>query len=164
MPSQELHVIVGLGATGLSCAHYLIQQGLSVAVTDSRTKPPHLAEFKSNFPNVPVSVGQLDEALLAKATRVILSPGVALQEPAIAHQIARGVQVIGDVELFARQVKAPVIAITGTNAKSTVTTLVGEMALAAHVKAQIGGNLGVPALDLLALPDAELFVLENRLL
>lgn len=160
MPSQELHVIVGLGATGLSCAHYLMQQGLPVAVTDSRSKPPHLAEFKRSFPNVPVSLGRLDEALLAKASRVILSPGVALQEPAIARQIARGVQVIGDVELFARQVKAPVIAITGTNAKSTVTTLVGEMALAAHVKAQVGGNLGVPALDLLASPDAELFVLE----
>ena len=158
---SELNVIVGLGVTGLSCARFLTAQGLSIAVTDTRLNPPHLAAFKETYPHVSVVLGALDPALLKKATRIILSPGVALHEPLIAEQVKRGIPVIGDIELFAQAVHAPVIAITGTNAKSTVTTLVGEMAAAAHLNVAVGGNLGVPALDLLMdHPHADLFVLE----
>lgn len=155
--SGNLHVIVGLGATGLSCAKFLTEQGIEIAMNDSRENPPGLDAFKKNYPAVPITCGKLDEALFSKATRIVLSPGVAPCEPAIVNS---GKPVIGDIELFSEVVSAPVIAITGTNAKSTVTTLVGEMALAAGVKTQVGGNLGTPALDLLTTPRPELFVLE----
>jgi UDP-N-acetylmuramoylalanine--D-glutamate ligase len=157
---ENLHVIVGLGATGLSCARHLVSQGMAIALTDTRLNPPNLAEFKQLFPHVILSLGKLDEALLDKASKLIISPGVSLKEPAIARQMARGIPVIGDIELFTLNVKVPVIAITGTNAKSTVTTLVGKMAAAAGVKVQVGGNLGPPVLDLLSFSDTELFVLE----
>lgn len=161
MSATELHVVVGLGATGLSCAQYLTKQGFKVAVTDTRPNPPHLAALQQTCPDVPVSLGELDVALLNQATQIILSPGIALYEPAIAQQVKRGIPVIGDIELFARAAKVPVIAITGTNAKSTVTTLVGMMAAAAGYQVQVGGNLGIPALDLLQQnPHTNLFVLE----
>lgn len=161
MSISGLHVIVGLGATGLSCVRYLKKSGVNVAVTDTRANPPHLAALQKEYPDVPVALGGLDASLLANAATIIISPGVALYEPLIAEQIKRGTPVIGDIELFAQAVKVPVIAITGTNAKSTVTTLVGKMAEAAGYNVQVGGNLGIPALDLLAQhPDANLFVLE----
>lgn len=158
--ARDLNVIVGLGATGLSCARYLQEQGVPFAVTDSRSTPPHLDQFKALFPDVPMSLGHLDVALLNRASQLVISPGVSLQEPAIAEQIAKGISVVGDIELFVPEAHAPVIAITGTNAKSTVTTLVGEMAVATGRRVQVGGNLGIPALDLLTTPRAELFVLE----
>lgn len=161
MESHGLHVIVGLGVTGLSCARYLKDRGIPVAVTDTRMNPPHLETLQKLYPDIPVALGEINSSMLNEAASIILSPGIALYEPVIAKQIERGIPVIGDIELFARAVTVPVIAITGTNAKSTVTTLVGEMAEAAGYKVQTGGNLGIPALDLLlANPDANLFVLE----
>ncbi|MCD6038731.1 MAG: murD [Gammaproteobacteria bacterium] len=160
MTKEGLNVIVGLGVTGLSCAQYLARQAIPFALIDTRSFPPHLAEFKRLFPDVPLSLGCLDNVVLNKASRIIISPGISLQEHPIRRQFARGVPIIGDIELFAQTVQAPVIAITGTNAKSTVTTLVGEMAAAAGVKVQVGGNLGTPVLDLLSATDTELFVLE----
>lgn len=158
---SNLHVIVGLGATGFSCARFLHAKGIPFAVTDTRIDPPNLAEFKTTYPEATISLGKLDINLLNQAHVVVLSPGVALREPEIAHQVARGVPVIGDIELFAQAVTAPVIAITGTNAKSTVTTLVAKMAEEAGYQVQVGGNLGIPALDLLACnPNVNLFVLE----
>lgn len=158
--ARNLYVIVGLGATGLSCARYLIKRNIPIAIADTRTNPPQLAKFQQEYPGVPVSLGPLDEAFLDQAAKIVLSPGIALYEPAIARQIAKGVPVIGDIELFAMDAQAPIISITGTNAKSTVTTLVGEMAKAAGKKVQVGGNLGTPALDLLTNPRPELFVVE----
>lgn len=158
--SRNLNVIVGLGLTGLSCARYLNQLKLPFAVVDSRVNPPHLAEFKNLFPTVPFATGRWDETLLSQAEKLILSPGISLKEPAIYAQIEKGIPVIGDIELFAQNTKKPVIAITGTNAKSTVTTLVGEMAKNAKKNVRVGGNLGIPALDLLAEEPTELFVLE----
>lgn len=160
MSSQDLHVVVGLGVTGLSCVRYLKKKGVNIAVVDSRNNPPGLTEFMQHYSDVPVVLGALDDTLLDKASVLIVSPGLSLQVPVIQRQIARGVPVIGDIELFATAVKAPVIGITGTNAKSTVTTLVGEMAKTAGLDVQVGGNLGVPALDLLAAHSPELFVLE----
>ncbi len=159
--SANLHVVVGLGASGYSCARYLSKQGIPVAITDSRQNPPNLSEFQQLFPQIPVSLGKLDEALLTRAAKIIMSPGISLHEPAIASQLSRRIPVIGDIELFAEATRGcPVIAITGTNAKSTVTTLVGEMARASHLAVQVGGNLGVPALELLTTPSPDLFVLE----
>jgi len=158
--SQNLHVIVGVGATGLSCAQYLAKKGIPFAVNDTRQRPPQLEEIIRLFPFTPISLGKLDEALLRKASTLIVSPGISLREPAIARQIARSIPVIGDIELFAREADAPIIAITGTNAKSTVTTLVGQMAQKDGLLAGIGGNLGFPALNLLTKPKPHLFVLE----
>jgi UDP-N-acetylmuramoylalanine--D-glutamate ligase len=158
--NADLSVIVGLGATGISCARYLHALGRPFAIVDTRLAPPQLAEFQKNYPGVEVELGSLEAAIFERASQIILSPGIALYEPAIAKQLQRGIPVIGDIELFAQAVKKPVISITGTNAKSTVTTLVGEMANAAGFKALAGGNLGIPALDLLIQPGIDLYVLE----
>lgn len=156
-----LYVIVGLGATGLSCATFLSAQGVAFAMMDTRPNPPQLAAFQAMYPDAPVVLGGLDAEWLSKAKTIVLSPGIALREPVIASQIQKGVPVIGDIELFAQFARAPVIAITGTNAKSTVTTLVGMMMERAGYRVGLGGNLGIPALDLIT-PGAEpdVYVLE----
>lgn len=149
MMSNNLHVIVGLGVTGTSCVRYLRAQHIPVAVTDTRLEPPGLALFKETYPDVRLALGEISEQLLAEASTIVISPGVPLQTPAIAKQQAAGTRIIGDIELFAQAAKGPVIAITGSNAKSTVTTLVGLMVKAAGMPVKVGGNLGVPALELL---------------
>ena len=121
-------LIVGLGKTGLSCARFLTAQGVPLAVTDNRAQPPGLIELQQDLPDVAVFVGGFDPTAFAAAQQLIVSPGVSLREPLIAEAMLRGTPVMGDVELFARHAKAPVVAITGSNGKSTVTTLVGEMA------------------------------------
>jgi UDP-N-acetylmuramoylalanine--D-glutamate ligase len=152
-------LVVGLGKTGLSCARYLHGQGVDLAVTDSRADPPGLAALRAELPDVPLFLGGFDEAAFAAAQRLLVSPGVPVREPHVAAALARGAEVIGDVELFARAARAPVAAITGSNGKSTVTSLLGAMARAGGLRVAIGGNLGEPALDLLE-PGVELYVLE----
>ncbi len=151
-----LQVVAGLGVTGVSVVRFLLAQGYVVAVTDSRPVPPGLDQVP---PEVARSLGALDAGLLHKASRIILSPGIAVDEPAIAAARAAGVPVVGDVQLLREATAVPIVAITGSNAKSTVTTLVGDMARDAGVRVAVGGNLGRPALDLLA-DDPELIVLE----
>ncbi len=151
-----LRVVAGLGKTGVSVVRFLLEKGYPVAVTDSRIEPPGLADLPSN---VECSLGGLDAALLCRAEEIILSPGLALTEPAIGQAIAAEVPVIGDIQLLRRETQAPIVAITGSNAKSTVTTLVGEMARNAGKRVAVGGNLGTPALELLQ-NDPELIVLE----
>jgi UDP-N-acetylmuramoylalanine--D-glutamate ligase len=152
-------VVVGLGHTGLSCLRYLTRQGQRCAVTDSRANPPQQETLRHEMPAVHLAAGGLDASLLQSAGQVVLSPGVPLSDPAVQAAQAAGVAVIGDIELFARAAKAPVVGITGTNGKSTVTTLVGEMCVAAGRRTAVGGNLGTPALDLLAL-ESQTYVLE----
>ena len=153
-------LVVGLGATGLSCARFLAKQGVEVAVTDSREQPPAVAAIRAELPDVALFLGGFDADIFARAERIVVSPGVSLQEPLIAAAQTRGVEVVGDIELFARSVQAPVIAITGSNGKSTVTTLVGEMARQAGKQVRVGGNLGTPALDLIEDVEPDLYVLE----
>jgi UDP-N-acetylmuramoylalanine--D-glutamate ligase len=142
-------VIVGLGRTGLSCARYLRARGWRLAVTDTRQKPPELAGLAALDATIPLSVGGLDVRLLEGADCVVASPGVSLTEPFFVEARRRGIEIVGDIELFARAADAPVVGITGTNGKSTVTTLVGRMAERAGLRVRVGGNLGEPALDLL---------------
>ena len=162
-------VIVGLGRTGLSCARYLRARGWRLALTDTRQKPPELAGLAALDPTIPVSVGGLDPRLLDGADCVVASPGVSLEEPFFVEARRRGIEIVGDIELFARAADAPVVGITGTNGKSTVTTLVGRMAERAGLRVRVGGNLGEPALDLLGpraatsasgAPPTQLYVLE----
>src|SRR5690606_10935758 len=118
-----------------------------------------IVEVKQAFADVPMHLGSWNESWLGEARRLIVSPGIAISTSEIARQSAAGKEVIGDIELFARAASVPVAAITGSNAKSTVTTLLGEVAVACGKRALAGGNLGTPALDLLG-QNAELYVLE----
>jgi UDP-N-acetylmuramoylalanine--D-glutamate ligase len=153
-------VVVGLGKTGASCVRYLAKRGDHVSVTDTRRTPPGLAELGELAASVDLRLGGFDLSLLDGASQVLMSPGVSLEEPIAKLARARGIEVLGDVELFARAVQAPVVGITGTNGKSTVTTLVARMAAAAGRRVLAGGNLGEPALDLLEPPPPDLYVLE----
>jgi len=157
--SDQFRIVVGLGKSGMSLVRFLARQGLAFAVVDTRTNPPELATLREQFPQVDVRCGELDVDFLCRASELLVSPGLALATPALQQAAARGVKLSGDIDLFARYARAPIVAITGSNAKSTVTTLVGEMAAAAGKKVAVGGNLGVPALDLLS-DDVELYVLE----
>lgn len=156
---KSLYVIVGLGKTGLSCVHYLLKAGHSVAVTDDRAIPPGLHELRTHFPQLPICVGEFSEEMLSKADVLVLSPGVPKAHPLVRAQLDRGACILGDIELFAQQARSPIIGITGSNGKSTVTTLVGEMAREAGLNVGVGGNLGTPALSLLS-EDTALYVLE----
>ncbi len=141
-------LVVGLGKSGLSTARALGALGATFAVTDSRIDPPGLAALRAEFPDAPCHLGGFDPAVFAGAARLLVSPGVAVATPTIAEAAARGVPVWGDIELLARLTQVPVVAITGSNGKSTVTTLLGLMAERAGVRAVVGGNLGTPALEL----------------
>ena len=157
--TDKQRIIVGLGVTGLSVARYLAGRDLPFAVCDTRANPPGLDKLKRFAPMADLYLGELDAQLLSSADELIINPGIALSTPAIQAAIQAGVKVIGDIELFARAADAPVVAITGSNAKSTVTTLVGMMAEKAGRRVAVGGNIGTPALDLLDMK-ADLYVLE----
>lgn len=158
--SDELKVVVGLGKTGLSCVRYLLSQGYEVAVTDSRLDPPGLKELREHHPKVNIELGAFDEKLLNLASELIVSPGVSVKEPMIAKQRKRNIPIVGDIELFARKTTKPIVAITGSNGKSTVTSLMGHLAQHAGLKVKVGGNLGVPVLDLLDDNNTEIYILE----
>jgi len=158
-PNAPYAVIVGLGTTGLSCARYLRAHGWRLAVTDTRTAPPQLPALAALDAHIPVRLGGLDPSLLADAVCVVASPGVPLSAPFFAEARRRGLSIVGDIELFARAAEAPVAGITGTNGKSTVTTLLARMAERAGLKVRAGGNLGEPALELLS-RGTQLYVLE----
>jgi UDP-N-acetylmuramoylalanine--D-glutamate ligase len=153
-------VIVGLGRTGVSCARHLAARGHRLIVTDSRESPPGLADLRRLVPSAEIALGGFDPALLEGADQVVVSPGVSLAEPFLRKAAAQGLDLLGDIELFAREAGGRIVGITGTNGKSTVTTLVGLFAQAAGLEVRIGGNLGEPALDLLADPPAAMYVLE----
>ena len=152
-------LVVGLGHTGISVAHFLQKQGFKFAITDSRDKPPLKDAFFQEMPDTPLFTGGFDETAFKVATHLVVSPGVSLTEKSIVKAIASGVKIVSDIDLFACSVNVPIIAITGANGKSTVTMMLGEMAKSAGKKVGVGGNLGTPALELLGL-NAELYVLE----
>ena len=151
-----LKVVAGLGISGVSAVNFLHEQGYRVAVTDSRETPPGHDQIPAE---VKTSFGQLDLELLLQAEEIILSPGLAPQLPEIQQAIAKGIPVVSDIQLLRRATDVPIVAITGSNAKSTVTTLIGQMSQNAGRKVAVGGNLGRPALDLLK-DQPELIVLE----
>lgn len=157
--SDHFRIVVGLGKSGMSLVRFLARRGVAFAVADTRPNPPELAALQRDYPQVEVRCGELDVEFLCRADELYVSPGLALATPALQQAAARGVKMSGDIDLFARHAQAPIVAITGSNAKSTVTTLVGQMAAAAGKRVAVGGNLGEPALDLLA-DDVELYVVE----
>ena len=148
--SDRVRAVVGLGVTGLSCAKFLAAKGLEFYVVDSRENPPGLEDVKAIVPDERIYTGSLDKLLDLPVTELFVSPGIALAEPVLETLSERGVSMRGDVDLFCEHIDAPLIAITGSNAKSTVVTMVADMLKALGKKVQVGGNLGRPALDLLA--------------
>ncbi len=152
-------LVVGLGATGVATARYLAARGIDVAVIDNRAAPPGLAELRYSNPEIPLILESEDPGSLDGVEQVVISPGLALDTPVAAQARRLGIPIVGDIELFARNVVAPVIAVTGSNGKSTVVTLLDRMLSAADLDVAAGGNLGPPALELLEEP-ADLYVLE----
>ena len=153
-------LVLGLGRTGLSAARYLDRKGLTVRVADTRVNPPGVDALRADVPAAELQTGAFSPSLLDDVAQVVISPGLSLQEAVVREALERGLPVVGDIELFAREARVPIAAITGTNGKSTVTTLVAELANAGGRRAVAGGNLGDPALDLLARPTPDLYVLE----
>lgn len=149
-------VIIGLGLTGLSCVDFFLAQGVTPRVMDTRVSPPGLDKLPGQ---VERHLGGINGDWLLAADLIVASPGVALAHPILSEAVEAGIEIVGDIELFCREAQAPIVAITGSNGKSTVTTLVGEMAKAAGWQVGVGGNIGLPALSLLQSP-AQLYVLE----
>ena len=162
MNSPYTHIVLGLGATGLSVVRYLVAKGITPLVMDSRRQPPGADVLAAEFSDVELLTGGFDCRYLVQATQIIISPGIAIDTPEVRAAIDMEIEVIGDIELFAREIadrKACVVGITGSNGKSTVTTLVYEMLKQAGLSVAMGGNIGIPALDLLAEP-TDFYVLE----
>ena len=169
-------VVLGLGDTGLSMARWLVRRGAVVRVADSRAAPPHAARLARELPQVPLATGKFSDAALAGADLIAISPGIDRREAPIAGAVKRGVPVVGDVELFAQALKAfiphpsslippRILAITGSNGKSTVTVMTGEICRAAGRETVVAGNIGLPVLDALAAVEdggraPDVFVLE----
>jgi UDP-N-acetylmuramoylalanine--D-glutamate ligase len=152
-------VVVGMGKSGFSAVRFLRARGTQVSVTDSRAKPPELERLLALGDGIVVRTGGFDVSLLQQSDLIVVSPGVAMSGPFFDAARERGLPMIGDIELFARAVRAPVVGITGTNGKSTVTTLLAQMAQKSGLKIASGGNLGSPALDLLD-GEVQLYILE----
>ncbi len=160
--SDKQVAVLGLGITGLSCVNFLVQEGYQVSVFDTRDNPPGSDKLSAT---VDLVKGPLVGELLADFALIVASPGIALSTPALRFAADAGAEIIGDIELFARQLKTPayrhakLVTITGSNGKSTVTSLLGEMAREARINVAVGGNIGMPALDLLS-PEVDLYILE----
>ena len=154
-------VVIGLGQTGKSCLRFMKKRGMNPIAVDTREQPHGLDELRNEFPDLDFRGGALDADLLKNAKEIVVSPGVSLHEPAIKAALDAGVSVIGDITLFRRYVNKDIVAITGSNAKSTVTTLVGKLLQDAGINTVVAGNIGIPVMELLNQGvDADVFVLE----
>jgi UDP-N-acetylmuramoylalanine--D-glutamate ligase len=153
-------LVMGLGITGLSFARYLQRTGGTARFVDTRKEPPGQAELKALLPNVEISVGEPTAALLDGVSRILVSPGISESDTLLKQARQRDIKVVSDIELFAQAAPAPFVAVTGSNGKSTVTTLLGLMCDAAGKRGLTGGNLGRPALDLLVDEIPDFYVLE----
>jgi len=157
---KQMDLVFGLGATGLSVARFLQRKQIAATFVDSRAEPPGLAELSEISPDAEIVLGDVSDKLLKNTARIIVSPGIADSEPLLRAAREHNVEIISDIELFARDATAPFVAVTGSNGKSTVTTLLSLMCDAAGINGLAGANLGVPALDLLDGDEPDFFVLE----
>lgn len=152
--------VIGLGVTGVSCLRHLRHLGYDVVVFDTRSDPPGRAQALAEFPGVTLVTGPVEARQLAAFEFVVVSPGVPLTEPGLREIQRQGMPLIGDIELFARATTRPVLAITGANGKSTVTSLVGRMCVESGLRAVTAGNIGLPVLDALDDDRTDVYVLE----
>lgn len=153
-------VVIGLGATGLSVARYFKRRGIDGCYIDSRQNPPGLEELQKLHPDADVILGDAPQSLLKNAARIVVSPGVSDADPLLDEARAAGIAVVSDIELFTAEATAPIVAVTGSNGKSTVTTLLSLMCEAAGKVGLAGANLGEPALDLLEHDVPDYYILE----
>ncbi|MEM9243405.1 MAG: UDP-N-acetylmuramoyl-L-alanine--D-glutamate ligase [Pseudomonadota bacterium] len=149
MTRRDFYVIFGLGKTGLSCINYCLKRDIPFSVIDTREQPPQLNALNALVKDAKTTFGQLSEQVIEHATTLIVSPGVSLSHPIVVAAREKNIPVIGDIELFTREVKQPIVAITGSNGKSTVVNLLGEMAKQAGKTMPVAGNIGVPVLDII---------------
>jgi len=153
-------VILGIGITGLSCARFLHRHQISFAVNDSRAMPISPGDFKQQFADNTLVLGHWEQALIAQADILIVSPGINMAEPAIRNTMAKSCDVIGDIELFCRLSNTPILAVTGSNGKSTVVSMLNYLGNALGYRVQLGGNIGLPVLDQIDQEVADFIVLE----
>ncbi|WP_310733205.1 UDP-N-acetylmuramoyl-L-alanine--D-glutamate ligase [Colwellia sp. MB02u-10] len=153
-------VILGIGITGLSCARFLHRHQISFAVNDSRAMPISPGDFKQQFADNTLVLGRWEQALIAQADILIVSPGINMAEPAIRNAMAENCDVIGDIELFCRLSDTPILAVTGSNGKSTVVSMLNYVGNALGYRVQLGGNIGLPVLDQIDQEVADFIVLE----
>jgi len=154
-----MKLILGMGLTGLSVARFFASNDVPYRIGDSRESPPLLDSFAAQGLTKECQLGSWQEGLLDEVSEIIVSPGIAMSESIIVWAKAKDISLIGDIELFSRHANAPIIGISGSNGKSTVTQLVGEMGLAAGKNTAICGNIGVPVMDALA-DGVDLYVVE----
>lgn len=157
---KQVDLVFGLGATGLSVARFLQRKQIKATFVDSREDPPGLSELAQISPGAKIILGDVSDKLLKNVARIIASPGITDSDPLLRAAREKGIEIVSDIELFARDAEAPFVAITGSNGKSTVTTLVSLMCDAAGVNGLAGANLGEPALDLLDADKPDFFILE----
>ena len=153
------YAIIGLGQTGYSCVEYLLSQGQSFFVLDDREQPPYLSKLKENYPEVELHLGKGNAEKLLAAEKIIISPGLPLTHEWIVYAKSHMKPLLTDITLFMDHAKAPIVLVTGSNGKSTVVKLVGHLA-STKFKVLLGGNYGIPALDLLKEPIPDYYVLE----
>jgi UDP-N-acetylmuramoylalanine--D-glutamate ligase len=153
-PKGKNVLVLGLGISGMSMVRWLTNRGASVRAADTRSAPPLIGRIRDEFPGVDIRLGEFQEHSFSGVDVVAISPGVPLAEPLVRRARDKGVPIVGDIELFAQvrreYLHCKVIAITGSNGKSTVTEMVGAMCKAAGVRTQVAGNIGVPVLDVLS--------------
>lgn len=159
-PQVPYTVVVGLGKTGMSCLAFGVQHNLSIVMMDTRQQPPGLGLMQQQYPDIPLFLGELNSELLLAAETIVLSPGVPLSHPQIAQAQQHGCRIISDIDWFVAHVKAPIIGITGSNGKTTVTTLLGVTLRAAGYKVELCGNIGEPVLAVLEKPVPDYYIME----
>jgi len=158
--TADMDLVYGLGSTGLSVARFLARHEVAARFVDSRDRPPGIDELQDIYADAETVTGKTPKKLLGKTTRIIVSPGIADSDAYLQEARDAGVEIVSDIELFVQEAKAPFVAVTGSNGKSTVTTLLSLMCMAAGKTGLAGGNLGVPALDLLVEDEPDFYLLE----
>ena len=161
---EHKNIIFGLGKSGMSCAHYFDRKGIHYTLIDTRSNLPNKKEI-SQLINCQASYfGSFDDEVLDDCEKLIVSPGISLKHPFVSQANKRNIDICGDIELFARDCGKKVVAITGSNGKSTVTELTYKLISASGINVQMAGNIGLPVLDYLATNNdeklPEVFVLE----
>lgn len=159
-PADRPNLVFGLGATGVSVARYLKRKGLPVRFVDTRKAPPGLDEVREIDPRAEIMLGSAPVQLTDNVARIVVSPGVPDAEPLLKAARMAGIDIVSDIQLFVDEAVAPLVGITGSNGKSTVTTLLKLMCDASGINGLAGANLGEPALDLLEYEKPDYYILE----
>lgn len=160
--TKQLFLVLGLGQSGMATLRWLVAQGATVRAADSQFDVEQVKRLQAEYPEVSVVAGEFENSLLDQVGVIVVSPGISTQIPLLQAAQTQGIEIIGDVELFAqfRPSSAKVVGITGSNGKTTVTSLVGKMCEAAGLKTIVAGNIGLPVMQALAEPTPDVYVLE----